>query len=75
MDPNNLTRGTYPLTTTKFQVEVPMDFAIMAVRHSHYTNLVATKYWAPYTPGSSEFNRGLNVKFQGKGKFVVEHVK
>ena len=27
------------------------------------------------TPGSSEFNRGLNVKFQGKGKFVVEHVK
>ena len=28
-----------------------------------------------YTPGSSEFNRGLNVKFQGKGKFVVEHVK
>ena len=29
----------------------------------------------PITPGSSEFNRGLNVKFQGKGKFVVEHVK
>ena len=53
MDPNNLTRGTYPLTTTKFQVEVPMDFAIMAVRHSHYTNLVATKYWAPYVSGWS----------------------
>ena len=31
MDPNNLTRGIFPLTTTKFQVEVPMDFSIMAV--------------------------------------------
>ena len=53
MDPNNLTRGIFPLTTTKFQVEAPMDFAIMAVRHSHYTNLVATKYWAPYVSGWS----------------------
>ena len=38
----------------------------------HRSNCIPIK---GVTPGSSEFNRGLNVKFQGKGKFVVEHVK
>jgi len=43
MGSDNLARGIFPLTTKKFQVEVPMDFAIVAVQHSHYTNLVVTK--------------------------------
>ena len=43
MGSDNLARGIFPLTTKKFQVEVLMDFAIVAVQYSHYTNLVVTK--------------------------------
>ena len=42
MDSNNLTKEKFPLTTTKLQVSVLMDFAIVAVQNSHYTNLVVT---------------------------------
>ena len=43
MGSNNLTREILHLTTKKFLVEVLIDFAIVAVQHSHYTNLVVTK--------------------------------
>ena len=54
-----------------------LSFLLAKLKQIHIDKSKTTGYSTdiPHTPGSSEFNQGLNVKFQGKGKFVVEHVK
>ena len=56
------------LCSTILLIVSAWDDGVVNLRHQSIVDF-------PDTPGSSEFNRGLNVKFQGKGKFVVEHVK